>query len=93
MNNVWTQRLQKLEKRDPATTQVIKWLRNNQDKFSKPILEPVCMSLNVVDPQYTKQVEAFFSGRDFASFIAQTEEDREKFLREVGGGCGCGQEI
>ncbi len=84
MNNVWTQRLEKLRHRDPATVQVVKWLKNNQHKFRQPILEPVCMSLNVQDPRYVKQAESFFSSKDFCSFVAQNEEDREVFLREVG---------
>lgn len=52
--------------------------------FRQPILEPVCMSLNVRDPRYAKQVEAFFAGKDFLSFMAQNEEDKETFLKEVG---------
>lgn len=83
MNNMWTQRLEKLRHRDPATVQVVKWLKGNQHMFRQPILEPVCMSLNVQDPRYVKQAESFFSGRDFCSFVAQNEEDRERFLKEV----------
>lgn len=84
MENVRAQRLQGLEKgRESATARVIKWLETNQHKFRQPILEPVCVSLNIVDPHYVKQVEAFFGGRDFFSFVAQNEEDREIFLREV----------
>ncbi len=33
--------------------------------------------------RYTAQVEASLGGRDFVSFVAQTEEDRELFLKEV----------
>ncbi len=84
MNSVWTQRLEKLDHmRESATVQVIHWLRENQNKFRQPILEPVCMSLNILDSHYTKQAEAFFKGRDFLSFVAQNEEDKEKFLKEV----------
>lgn len=83
MNNVWNQRLEKLERADNATAKIIKWLKTNQQKFNKPILEPVCMSLNILEPGYTKQAEAFFLGRDFFSFIAQTEEDKETFLKEA----------
>ena len=42
------------------------------------------MSINILAPCYDKQVEAFFAGRDFFSFVAQNEEDMEQFLREVG---------
>ena len=84
MNNVWTQRLQKLEdRRESATVKVIKWLKGNQRMFQRPILEPVCVTLNVLDKAYVNQVESFFSGRDFLSFVAQNEEDKERFLREV----------
>lgn len=83
MNNVWTQRLDKLRARESSTVRVIQWLKENQQLFRQPILEPVCMSLNVRDPRYAKQVEAFFSGRDFFSFVAQNEEDRETFLKQV----------
>lgn len=83
MNSVWKQRLERLRQRDASTAQVIEWLQGNQHKYQQPILEPVCMSLNVRDARYVKQAEAFFSGRDFYSFVAQSEEDKEKFLREV----------
>lgn len=83
MDNIWTQRLQKVEQRDRQTATAIKWLKNNQHLFSQPILEPVCMSVNIRNPCYAKQVEAFFGGRDFFSFVAQNEGDKEKFLREV----------
>lgn len=84
IDSIWTQRLQKLKQRkEYSTVKVIHWLRQNQHKFQQPIFEPVCMSLNIRKPRYAKQAEAFFSGRDFYSFVAQNEEDREKFLREV----------
>ena len=84
INNVRTQRLQRLEQRkEYATVEVMAWLQSNQQLFKQPIFEPVCMSLNIRDPRYAKQAEAFFGGRDLFSFIAQNDEDRELFLREV----------
>lgn len=83
MNSVRAQRLQKLEARDSDTARAIRWLEENQHQFRQPILEPVCMSLNVLNPRYVKQAEAFFGGRDFMSFVAQNEEDREAFLKAV----------
>lgn len=83
MNSIRVQRLQKLENRESHTLRAIQWLEENQDRFRQPIFEPVCMSLNVLDPRYVKQTEAFFGGRDFYSFVAQNEEDRETFLKAV----------
>lgn len=89
MDNIRVQRLQKLEGREKDTLRAIKWLEENQGRFRQPILEPVCMSLNVLDSCYIKQAEAFFGGRDFYSFVAQNEDDRETFLRAVGTGKNC----
>lgn len=84
INSVWTQRLQKLEQRkEYSTVKVIRWLQENQQMFKQQIFEPVCMSINIQNPRYAKQAEAFFSGRDFYSFVAQNEDDRERFLKEV----------
>jgi len=88
INNVRTQRLQKMEqRRENDTVEVMTWLQNNHNLFQRRIFEPVCMSLNVRDPRYTMQAEAFFGGRDFYSFVAQCDEDRELFLREVSSWC------
>lgn len=83
MNSIRVQRLQKLENRESDTVRAIRWLEENQHRFRQPILEPVSMSLNVLAPQYVKHAEAFFGGRDFNSFVAQNEEDRETFLKAV----------
>ena len=83
MENVRNQRLDMLQRRDKHTYDTILWLRENQHLFRQPILEPVAVTVNIKDPRYAPQVEAFLGGKDFYSFVAQNEEDREKFLREV----------
>ena len=40
--------------------------------------------MNIKDQRFSAQIEAFLSGKDALSFVAQNEEDREAFLREVG---------
>ena len=72
-----------LQRRDRHTYDAIHWLRENQHLFHQPILEPVAVSVNIKDRRYEAQVEAFLGGRDFYSFVAQNEDDREKFLKEV----------
>ena len=84
MENVRTQRLDMLQRRDRDTFSAIQWLRDNQHLFHQPILEPVAISVNIKDRRYEAQVEAFLGGKDFHSFVAQNEEDRETFLKEVG---------
>ena len=83
MENVRTQRLDILQRRDRDTFSAIQWLRDNQHLFRQPILEPVAISVNIKDRRYEAQVEAFLGGKDFHSFVAQNEEDRETFLKEV----------
>lgn len=39
--------------------------------------------VNVRDAKYTSQVEAVLSGKDFFSFVTQTQEDKSTLLREV----------
>ncbi len=84
IDNIRMQRQQRMEqRREYATVEVMQWLKDNQQLFKQTIFEPVCISLNIRDPRYAKQAEAFFGGRDFFSFVAQNDEDRELFLREV----------
>ena len=83
MENVRNQRLAMLQKKDRNTFDAIQWLHNHQHQFQQPILEPVAVSVNIKDRRYEAQVEAFLGGRDFYSFVAQIEADRETFLREV----------
>ena len=83
MENVRNQRLDMLQKKDRQTFDAIHWLRENQHLFREPILEPIAVSVNIKDRRYEAQVEALLGGRDFFSFVAQNEEDRETFLREV----------
>ena len=83
MENVRSQRLDMLQRRDRHTYDAINWLRENQHLFSQPILEPMAVSVNIKDRRYVAQVEALLGGRDFYSFVAQNEQDRETFLKEV----------
>ena len=83
MNDVRNQRLTSLRMLNRDAHSAVVWLKDNGDKFAMPILEPVMLSVNIVDRQYVNQVEAFLSGKDFMSFIAQSEEDKEMFLKEV----------
>ena len=41
------------------------------------------MQVNVGDANYTRQVEAVLAGKDFYSFVTQTQEDKSLILREV----------
>ena len=43
----------------------------------------VHVKVNVRDAKYTSQVEAVLSGKDFFSFVTQTQEDKSILLREV----------
>ena len=49
MQDVRSQRLQMLERSDPWAYKALRWLESNQHLFRKPILEPVMVSVNIVD--------------------------------------------
>ena len=41
------------------------------------------VQVNVRDANYTSQVEAVLAGKDFYSFVTQTQEDKSFLLKEV----------
>ena len=49
MQDVRSQRLQMLERSDHWAYKALRWLESNQHLFRKPILEPVMVSVNIVD--------------------------------------------
>lgn len=51
MQDVRSQRLQMLQKFDRWAYDALMWLQSNQHRFQQPILEPIMVSVNVVDPR------------------------------------------
>ncbi|KZT29504.1 P-loop containing nucleoside triphosphate hydrolase protein [Neolentinus lepideus HHB14362 ss-1] len=75
LNDVNHQKLQQLARWDRDCADTIEWLRQNQHKFRKPIMEPAIISVTVPDKAYATAVEACFGGTQMKTFVAQCEED------------------
>ena len=58
-------RFAKLCLRDPDTAEAVKWVRLNQDRFEKEVIEPPCLSLHVPERQYANAIEACFERYPF----------------------------
>ncbi len=50
MQDIRSQRLKMLQQHDQ---EALAWLEKNQHIFKKPILEPIVVSVNVIDPRYS----------------------------------------
>lgn len=68
LQSVDTQKLRLLAQFDRDTHDVLIWLRNNQDKFKEPIIEPPFMALTItpgaggrIDSRVANAVEGCFS--------------------------------
>ena len=48
---------------DKSTAIVVRWLRQNQNRFQMEVMEPACLSVEVKDPDYANAVEAAFNGQ------------------------------
>lgn len=59
------------------------WLRDNQDKFTQTIHEPVILTINVRDPVYTKFFEHVIPMNDHLAFICENADDMELFVKEI----------
>ncbi|KAJ7595202.1 P-loop containing nucleoside triphosphate hydrolase protein [Mycena floridula] len=77
------QKLANLRRWDKDAADVLIWLRSNQNRFKKPIIEPVVMSLTVTDLRYAMAVEACFNANQLKTFVAQCHEDYNLFNRLV----------
>lgn len=57
LSSVEKQREQDARKWDPSLNFALSWLEQNESRFEEPILRPACMSVNVKDKRFVKQLE------------------------------------
>lgn len=61
------------------------WLRDNRNKFSTVVHEPMLLSINVTDASYAKYLETSIPLRDLIAFTCESTRDMNllmKYLRE-----------
>jgi len=83
LNDVRNRRLENLRRYEKDTFTAVEWLRNNRNKFSGEVLEPMQLTINVPNPQNAKFIEAVISRNDRKAFIFEKKDDLYAFTREM----------
>jgi len=61
LDNVYHQKLAKVQKMDQITHDAIEWVQNNKDKFKMEVFETPVMRLDIKDRRYASAVESCFN--------------------------------
>lgn len=61
----------------------VMWLRGNKHLFSKPIFEPMILSINLRDASYAKYFENVISMRDLTAFVCEDKNDMNALLKHL----------
>ncbi|XP_076285291.1 structural maintenance of chromosomes 5 [Lasioglossum baleicum] len=78
--NIEAKRLQLLRERSIDTYTAVQWLRQNSDKFSGMVHEPILLNLNVKDAVYAKYLECIIPFRDLIAFVCENKRDMNLLL-------------
>ncbi|EFN85556.1 structural maintenance of chromosomes protein 5 [Harpegnathos saltator] len=83
--NINTKRMELLRQKSLDAYKGVLWLRENRDKFSAPVHEPMLLNINVKDASYAKYLETVIPLRDLIAFTCENKDDMNlliKYLRE-----------
>ncbi|XP_034178803.2 structural maintenance of chromosomes 5 [Osmia lignaria lignaria] len=83
--NIDAKRLQLLRERSLDTYKAVHWLRDNRDKFSGIIHEPILLNINVKDASYAKYLENTIPYRDLIAFVCENKKDMNLLLHFLRG--------
>lgn len=73
--NIESKRMELLMQRSPDAYRGVLWLRENQDKFTDQIYEPMLTLINVKDISYSKYLESVIPLRDLVAFVCKNKQD------------------
>ncbi|KOC65567.1 Structural maintenance of chromosomes protein 5 [Habropoda laboriosa] len=79
-HNVETKRLQLLREKSQDTYKAVQWLRENRNKFSGIVHEPILLNINVKDASYAKYLENIIAFRDLIAFVCEDKRDMNMLL-------------
>ncbi|XP_011880783.1 PREDICTED: structural maintenance of chromosomes protein 5 [Vollenhovia emeryi] len=83
--NIDVKRLEILKQRDTNAYKAVLWLRENRDKFSATVHQPMLLNINVKQASYAKYLENIIPFRDLIAFTCEDKRDMNlllKYLRE-----------
>ncbi|KAJ1654571.1 Structural maintenance of chromosomes protein 5 [Dispira simplex] len=83
LDDVRNQRLLALQKFNVDSYQAVQWLRQNRSQFDQPVFEPICLEIDLKDPQHSHAVETLIQASTLKTFVCQTEGDYHRFTAEV----------
>ncbi|XP_048583434.1 structural maintenance of chromosomes protein 5 [Nematostella vectensis] len=83
LEDMRNQRLELLRTRFKDTYNAVMWLRDNQDKFSQPVHEPIMLQVNMKNINDAKYLEKLINANDMRSFVFESREDMNIFMDEV----------
>uniref|UniRef100_T1IJX8 Structural maintenance of chromosomes protein 5 n=1 Tax=Strigamia maritima TaxID=126957 RepID=T1IJX8_STRMM len=81
LKDVHRQRVETLRQRDTPAYKAAMWLRDNKDKFTQNIHEPMMTLINVHNPAMAIYVESHISFDDMCAFVCEDRDDMNKFLK------------
>ncbi|XP_012530407.1 structural maintenance of chromosomes protein 5 [Monomorium pharaonis] len=83
--NIDVKRLELLKQRDVNAYKAVLWLKENQDKFSATVYQPMLLNINVKEVSYAKYLENIIPPRDLVAFACEDKRDMNlllKYLRD-----------
>ncbi|XP_053989694.1 LOW QUALITY PROTEIN: structural maintenance of chromosomes protein 5 [Hylaeus volcanicus] len=81
--NIEAKRLQLLREKSMDTYRAVEWLRENHDKFSGIVHEPILLNINVKDVQYAKYLENIIAFRELIAFVCENKQDMNMLLHHL----------
>ncbi|XP_071634268.1 structural maintenance of chromosomes protein 5 [Temnothorax longispinosus] len=78
-------RLELLKQRDMNAYKAVLWLKENKNKFSATVHQPMLLNINVKDASFAKYLENIISFRDLVAFTCEDKKDMNlllKYLRD-----------
>lgn len=85
VRDVEKHRMAELRKKSGDAYKGVLWLRENTEKFSSMIYEPMLLKINIKDSRYSKYFESTIPSRDLCAFVCENKQDMNllmKFLRD-----------
>ncbi|KAM9994805.1 hypothetical protein ACTFIY_001004 [Dictyostelium cf. discoideum] len=83
LNNIQAQKLDFLRNDQRDVYSAYEWLRQNQNLFKQKVFGPICMEINVQNPEHAAFLEMTLSFNLMMTFVFQSMEDRETFHSNV----------
>lgn len=79
-SDVDAKRLELLRRYSPDAHKGVLWLRQNRQKFTSTIHEPMLLNIHVKDARYSKYFENIFGLRDLLAFVCEDKSDMNRLM-------------